>query len=112
MSSNHDLEHAHQLLSHLAPAQVAAVVHLTEVLLNPVSRALASAPLEDEEISEDEERAVAEAREWLKHNKLIPHEQVLAELGLTPADFERPGPTRPRPTALSLAASHRVILAS
>jgi hypothetical protein len=56
-----------------------------------VSRALANAPLEDEEISEDEERAVAEAREWLKHNKPIAHEEVLAELGLSPADFERLG---------------------
>ena len=92
-SSMNDLEHAQQLLSHLAPAQVAAVVHLMEVMLDPLSRTLANAPLEDEEISEDEERAVAEAREWLKHNKPIPHEQVLAELGLTPADFERMGRT-------------------
>ena len=64
-----------------------------EVMLDPLSRTLANAPLEDEEISEDEERAVAEAREWLKHNKPIPHEQVLAELGLTLADFERMGST-------------------
>ncbi len=92
-SSLNDLEHAQQLLSHLAPAQVAAVVHLMEVMLDPVSRTLASVPLEDEEISEDEERAVAEAREWLKHNKPIPHEEVLAELGLSMADFERMGQT-------------------
>jgi hypothetical protein len=50
---------------------MAAVIHLTEVMLDPVSLALANAPLEDEDISEDEERAVAEAREWLKHNQLI-----------------------------------------
>src|SRR5271168_4089238 len=86
---NNDLQHAQQLLSHLAPAQVAAVVHLMEVMLDPVSLALANAPLEDEEISEDEERAVAEAREWLKHNKPIPHEEVLAKLGLSTADFEQ-----------------------
>jgi len=92
-SSMNDLEHAQKLLSHLAPAQVAAVVHLMEVMLDPLSRTLANAPLEDEEISEDEERAVAEAREWLKHNKPIQHEQVLAELGLSPADFERMGRT-------------------
>jgi hypothetical protein len=99
MSSNvNDLEHAQQLLNHLAPAQVAAVVHLMEVMLDPVSRALANAPLEDEEISEDEERAVAEAREWRKHNQPIPHEEVLAELGLSMADFERMGQT-PHPAA-------------
>ncbi len=88
-SSLNDLEHPQQLLGHLAPAQVAAVVHLMEVMLDPASRALANAPLEDEEVSEDEEHAVAEAREWLKHNKPIAHEEVLAELGLSPADFER-----------------------
>ena len=42
---------------------------------------------------EEEERAVAEAREWLKHNKPIRHEEVLAEFGLTMADFERMGRT-------------------
>ena len=80
---NSDLQHAQQLLNHLAPAQVAAVVHLMEVMLDPVSRALAIAPPEDEEISEEEEKAVAEAREWLKHNPGIPFEQVVAELGFT-----------------------------
>jgi hypothetical protein len=86
-------EHAQQLLNRLASDQVDAVVHLMEVMLDPVSRKLASAPLEDEEIGEEEERAVAEAREWSKRNKPIPHEQVLAELGLTIADFERMGQT-------------------
>jgi len=69
-----------------------------EVMLDPASRALVNAPLEDEEISEDEERAVAEAREWLKHNKAMPHEEVLAELGLSPADSQRLGRT-PLPAA-------------
>jgi len=98
-----DIQHAQQLISHLAPEQVAAVVHLMEVMLDPASRALASAPPEDEEISEEEERTVAEAREWLKHNKPIPHEEVLAEFGLTMADFERMGqtPLPPEPTRSS-----------
>ena len=47
-------------------------------MLHPHSRNLAMAPIEDEEIGEEEERAVAEAKEWLKHNKPIPHEEVLA----------------------------------
>ena len=88
-----DIRHARQLLDYLAPDQVAAVVHLMEVMLDPVSRALANAPAEDEEISAEEEQAVAEAREWLKHNKPIPHEEVLADFGLTMADFERMGQT-------------------
>ncbi|MBC7928241.1 MAG: hypothetical protein H7039_21560 [Bryobacteraceae bacterium] len=44
---------------------------------------------EDEEVREEEERAVAEAREWLRHNKPVPHEEVVAEFGFTMADFER-----------------------
>src|ERR1039457_4858326 len=89
-------------------------------MLDPVSRAIANAPAEDEEVSAEEERAVAGAREWLKHNKPIPHQEVLADLGFTLDDFGRraarrfrrnrtvrtskqwprrlPGPVRPRPT--------------
>jgi hypothetical protein len=101
--TNNDLQHAQQLLSHLAPAQVAAVVHIMEVMLHPASRALANAPLEDEEIDVEEERAVAAAREWLKHNKPIPHEEVLADLGLTMADFEQMArtPLPPEPSRSS-----------
>ena len=87
-------QQAHAYLDRLPPAQLSAVRSLLEtMLLDPVSRTLANAPVEDEEISEDEERAVAEAREWRKHNKPIPHEEVLAELGLSMADFERMGQT-------------------
>lgn len=78
-----DREHAQQLFNHLAPEQVAAIVHLMEVMLDPVARALASAPPEDEEISAEEEQAVAESRAWLKHNPGIPFEQAVAELGFT-----------------------------
>ncbi len=74
---------AHSYLDHLPDAQLSAVRGLLETMLDPVSRALANAPMEDEEISEEEEQAVAEAREWLKHNPGIPFERVVAELGLT-----------------------------
>jgi hypothetical protein len=67
-------------------------------MLDPVSRKLARAQIEDEEISADEERAVAEARQWRKHNQPIPHEQVLDDLGLTAEDFERMAET-PLPPA-------------
>ena len=46
---------------------------------------------EDEEISEEEELAVARSIEWFKHNKGIPMEEVLAEFGLTAEDFEEMG---------------------
>jgi hypothetical protein len=85
MDSNtqRERQQAHSYLDHLPDAQVSAVRGLLEVMLDPVSLALANAPIEDEEISEEEERAIAEAREWLKHNPGIPFEQVVAELGFT-----------------------------
>jgi hypothetical protein len=54
---------------------------------------MAAAPVEDEEISEEEARAVAESKDWLEHNKPIPHEDVLAEFGLTLEDFRKMGET-------------------
>lgn len=74
---------AHSYLDRLPDAQVAAVRGLLEAMLDPVSRALADAPHDDEPVSEQEERAAAEAREWLKHNPGIPLEQLAADLGLT-----------------------------
>src|SRR5580692_4773392 len=69
---NADGEHAQQLLNHLAPDQIAAIVHVMEVMLDPLSRKLANAPLDDEPFTEEDRQAVAEADEWLKHNKPIP----------------------------------------
>jgi hypothetical protein len=93
-------QQVHELVNRLAPSQVAAVRGLLEAMLDPVAHALANAPIDDEEISEDEEGAVAEAREWLKHNKPIPHEEILAEFGLTLDDFGKmavaPLPPEPR----------------
>ncbi len=57
-------------------------------LIDPVSRAVARAPIEDEPLTQEEERDLEESRQWLKQNKPIPHEQVLAELGITQEEIE------------------------
>ena len=80
---------AHALLDFLPPGKLSAVRELLAAMVDPLQRALALTPLEDEEITEEEERAVAEAREWRKHNKPIPMEEILADFGLTAADFEK-----------------------
>jgi hypothetical protein len=36
-----------------------------------------------------EAKAIAEPDEWSKHDKAIPHEQVLPEFGLSMADWEK-----------------------
>jgi hypothetical protein len=81
--SRNEKEQAHELIERLAPSQVSAVVGLLQAMLDPVARAIASAPIDNEPVTPEEEQTIAESREWLKHNQGIPHEQVLAELGIT-----------------------------
>ena len=88
-SSTNPKQQAHELIDRMAPGQVSAVVGLLVAMLDPVSVALANAPYDDEPISAEEEKSLAEAREWLKHNEPIPHEQVLAELGITQEEIDR-----------------------
>ena len=82
-------EHAYELIDRMAPSQVAALVGLLEIMLDPVSHSLANAPFDDEPISEEETRAASASKDWLKNHKPIPHEDVLAECGLSSEDFER-----------------------
>ena len=82
-------EQAHQLIDRLEPGHVSALVSLLQfMLLDPVSRAIASAPLDDEPETEEERRAVAEAKEWFQHHPGIPFEEVLADFGLTVSDLK------------------------
>ena len=83
----------HAMVDLLGSDQVHALRGLIEVMLDPISRKLANAPMEDEEIGAAETQTVAASREWLKHNQPIPHEEVLAEFGLTSADWEMMGRT-------------------
>ena len=76
-------QQAHHLIDRMPETQLSALVGLLETIVDPVAGALADAPLEDEEIGEEEERAVARSREWFKHNQGIPFEQVVAECGFT-----------------------------
>ena len=74
-------EHAHELIERLAPSQVSAVVGMLEAILDPVCRAIANAPIDDEPLTAKDEKALAKAHEWSKHNKGTPQEEFLAELG-------------------------------
>lgn len=81
--SSNEKQQAHELIERLPPTQLSAVIGLLEAMLDPFPRALANAPIDDEPVTAEEEKALAEAREWSKHNKSIPHEQVPRELGIT-----------------------------
>jgi hypothetical protein len=68
-------QHAHELIDRMPETQLSALVGLLETMVAP--------PLDDEEISDEEEQAVARSKEWFRNNPGIPFEQVVAELGFT-----------------------------
>jgi hypothetical protein len=78
-------QHVHELIDQLPPAKLNAVAGLLEVMIDR------------EEIGEEEEeRTVDEAKRRLQESggKGIPHEEVLADLGLGMDDFRRMGEER------------------
>ena len=86
-------QQAHFLIDALPDEKIAAVRGLLEVMVDPVSIALANAPIDDEPVSEEEARDIAEARASLARGEGVPHEEVLREFGLSSEDFERMGRT-------------------
>ena len=88
--TSNEKQQAHQLIDRLAPSQVSAVVGLLEALLDPVSRAIANAPVDDEPETEQERQAIAASKAWFQQRggQGIPHDDVLAEFGLKPGDFK------------------------
>lgn len=84
-------QEAHELIDRISTAQASAVVTLITSMLDPVDRAIANAPFEDEEIGDEETRAVAASKAWLAEHPGggIPHEELLAEFGINPEDLHR-----------------------
>ena len=68
----------HALVDDLHAEQLPAVLSVIEEILNIE---------EDEPLTEEDCKALDRAEEWFKHNEGIPHEEVLAEFGLTIDDF-------------------------
>ncbi len=93
MTPADEKQQAHDLIERLAPSQISALVHLLEVMTDPVARSLADAPIDDEPVTEAEALEIATARGSLDRGEGIAHERVLAEFGLTSEDFERMGRT-------------------
>jgi len=91
MARTNEKQQAHDLIERLAPGQISAVVHLLEVMTDPVARSLASAPVDDEPVTEEEAREIATARASLDRGEGVPNQQLLAEFGLTSEDFARMG---------------------
>jgi hypothetical protein len=76
-------QQAHALLDLLPPEKLNAVRNLLEVMAEPLSRSLALAPIEDEEITPETAAELDLARASLARGEGIPHEEILREFGLT-----------------------------
>ncbi len=75
-------QQAHALLDMLPEEKLTAVRSLLEVMLEPLSRSLASAPVEEEEITPETAAALDRARASLARGEGIPHEDIVREFGL------------------------------
>jgi len=92
-------QQAHELIDAMAPGQVSAVVGLLKIMLDPFTRTLANAPFDDEPVSAEEAREIAEARASLARGEGVSNDDVLAEFGLNAEDFARMGHTPLEPLA-------------
>lgn len=76
-------QEAHALLDMLTAEKLYAVRSLLEVLVEPLARSLASAPLEEEDVTADTAATIDRARQSLARGEGIAHEDILREFGLT-----------------------------
>ena len=82
--------HVHALVDQLPPMQLAALEGLLKSMLDPLSRKLALAPIDDEPFTEEDRLAVAEADEWSKTHQGTSLEDFVAELGFHHGTDSRP----------------------
>jgi hypothetical protein len=75
-------QEAHALLDMLPEEKLTAVRTLLEVMVEPLSRSLASAPEEEEEVTPETAAALERARASLARGEGIPHQDILREFGL------------------------------
>jgi len=79
---NQERQQAHALLDLLPAGKLNAVRSLLEVMVEPLARSLALAPVEDEEITPETAAALERSRASLARGEGIPHEEILREFGL------------------------------
>jgi len=84
-----DKQHAHELIDRLQTSQISTAVRFLEfMLLDPAAHAVATAPPDDEPVTEQDRRRFHDGQAWFaqRGGKGIPMEDVLAEFGLKPDD--------------------------
>ena len=76
-------QQAHALLDMLPQEKLTAVRSLLEVMVEPLSRSLASAPVEEEEVTPETGAALDRARASLARGEGVPHQDILREFGMS-----------------------------
>ena len=76
-------QQAHAFIDMLSPDKLNAVRSLLGVMAEPMSRCLALASVEDEEITPETAAALDRSKASLTRGEGIPHEDILREFGLT-----------------------------
>ena len=76
-------QQAHLLLDVLPEEKLSAIHSLLEVMVEPLSRSLALAPLDDEELRPEMAAALERASASLARGECVTHEELLREFGLS-----------------------------
>jgi hypothetical protein len=89
VNTTSEKEHVHVLVERLAPNQVTAIRGLLEAMLDPVGRAIATAPPDDEPATDEDRLRLRQGRVWFEQHdsRGVPMKDVLAEFNLKPDDF-------------------------
>ena len=83
MAALTDRQHAHELIDRVPPEQINAAIRFLEfLLLDPVERSLAPAPIEDEDLSPELADALDRARASLGRGEGVAHDEIRREFGL------------------------------
>jgi hypothetical protein len=92
MNGATEKHHAHELIERLPESQIATANGFLEFMpLDPVARAVVTAPPDDEPVTEEDRHRFHAGQSWFaeRGGKGIPMEEVLAGFGLKPHDFPR-----------------------
>lgn len=80
--SKQERQQAHALLDLLPEEKLTAVRGLLEVMVEPLSRSLALASVEEEEVAPSVAAALDRSRASLARGDGVPHDDILREFGL------------------------------
>ena len=77
-----DRQQAHQLVDQLEAGQLAAIVHLLQVMTSPFLRSLSLADVETDDLTPETAAAIERSRSSLAKGEGISHDEIRREFGL------------------------------